>query len=37
MTHTKAPWRIGDAGNTVFGPPEWDGDYKDEGLDYDVG
>ena len=21
MTHTKAPWRIGDAGNTVFGPP----------------
>ena len=21
MTHTKGPWRIGDAGNTVFGPP----------------
>lgn len=21
MAHTKGPWRIGDAGNTVFGPP----------------
>ena len=21
MTHTKGPWRIGDAGNTVVGPP----------------
>jgi hypothetical protein len=21
MTYTKRPWRIGDAGNTVFGPP----------------
>ena len=21
MTHTKGPWRIGDAGHTVFGPP----------------
>ena len=22
MTHTKGPWRIGDAGATVFGPPQ---------------
>lgn len=21
MTHTPGPWRIGDAGHTVFGPP----------------
>lgn len=21
MSHTPAPWRIGDAGRTVFGPP----------------
>jgi len=21
MSHTPGPWRIGDAGNTVFGPP----------------